>query len=574
MFHLKPSSAAFLLSSVALAVAAPAFAQVDPAPSSAIERDARTGAPLPVPKPPEQSPIDGRSIADGPVAKEACASGSCVSVSAFRFEGNTVFSQADLEKAAVAAHPQAKAYDLPGLRGVAAAVTSFYRRKGYLVATAWIPPQQAGDGTILIRIAEGKLSAPNPVVVASGATSKSAPAAAVAVQHKLCPDGACVDELIRQERLESALLTVGDALGANVTAQLAPGVQEGSSILNIDATPRKEPFLTLGADNFGSEAVGKYQFAASLSLANSLVAGDRLSAQAMTTQKADVASGGLQYSLPMGFTGARIAIGGFYSNYTLTGAFAPLGAHGRSYGGTGSLSWTVLRRADSYLTLSTSVEIARLSDVMLGLLNGRDHWSWRTGFQGQFADAWLGTPAQTQLQLNFVRTTLDFDDVRFNTGGTEGSASKLVGRFNRVQSLTHGFTLGVMANGQLASRNLDSYDKLTISGPSGVRAYPIGEYGGDRAVAAQFSLGWATPLGALGTLSLEGFYDAGWARLKIDPVSAQGNDVHLDGAGAQISLARQGGYALSVFWARAISTPASQIDGHKDRVGASLNYAF
>lgn len=569
---MKTPAAALLLSSVAMGLATPAFAQV--APVVPIERDARTGAPTPVPVPPDLPAISGVAEHGSSGAPSACGSGRCIAVTAFRFEGNSAFSSAELARVAAAVYPAARDYDLAGLRGIATGITRFYRSKGYLVATAWIPPQQSGDGTILIRLLEGRLSLPDPVATAPGATSRKAAIAAGAVERNLCGESGCQDRLLRQDRLEAALLTVGDALGTNVTAQLQPGLQEGSSLLLIDAAPRKEPIFTIGADNFGSKAVGQYQFAANLALPNTFTAGDRLTAQALTTQKADMASAGVQYSVPLRFTGLRATFGGFYTNYTLTGTFAPLGAHGRSYGGSGTLAWTLLRRSDGYVAVSTSLEVARLSDVLLGMSNGRDHWSWRTGVQAQLTDHWLGAPAQSQFQLNFVRTALDFDDRRFDGGNTAGTASKLVGKINRVQFLTKGFTLGVLASGQLASRNLDPYDKLTISGPAGVRAYPTGEYGGDRALAAQFSLGWGTSLGRLGTLSLEGFYDAGWARLKIHPLAVAGNDVHLDGAGVQVSVARERGYALSLFWAHAVSTAASQIDGHKQRLGASLNYAF
>ena len=153
-------------------------------------------------------------------------------------------------------------------------------------------------------------------------------------------------------------------------------------------------------------------------------------------------------------------------------------------------------------------------------------------------------------------------------------ATKLVGRLYRVQALAGGFTWSVMATGQIASRNLDPYDKLTISGPNGVRAYPIGEYGGDNAFVSQFALGWRRPVGPLGTLAVEGFYDVGRARLQVDPRVVRGNEVKLNGAGAQISLARPSGWALSLFWARALTTAASQVDGQRDRVGGSINFAF
>lgn len=550
-------------------------AQHAAAQTGAVERDARLGAPAPVPAASVARPI---GAAEEPVAAgeqaHRCVGDGCVEVRAFRFEGNRLYTTAALD-AVVARAGGPGAYDLDGLRRVAAAVTQFYRRHGYLVATAWIPPQQEAGGTITIRIAEGRFAAPKAALPAPDAVDATlARAVAAGVNQQLCADAICHDVAVRQGGLEHALLTAGDALGKVVTARLAPGTEDGTSILYVNATARDEPVLTVGADNYGSEAVGRYQFAASVALPNMLTAGDRLTAQVMTTDKADVASGGAQYSVPLAFTGARLSFGGFYTDYTLTGVFAPLGAHGRSYGGTAALAWTVIRRPDSALTFSTGLEVARLNDVLLGYANGRDHWSGRVGIQGQFADAWLGTAAQSQMQLNVVRSSLDFDDPLFDRGGTGGVATKLVGRLYRVQALAGGFTWSVMATGQIASRNLDPYDKLTISGPNGVRAYPIGEYGGDNAFVSQFALGWRRPVGPLGTLAVEGFYDVGRARLQVDPRVVRGNEVKLNGAGAQISLARPSGWALSLFWARALTTAASQVDGQRDRVGGSINFAF
>ena len=50
------------------------------------------------------------------------------------------------------------------------------------------------------------------------------------------------------------------------------------------------------------------------------------------------------------------------------------------------------------------------------------------------------------------------------------------------------------ARGQLASRNLDSSERLSLGGFSGVRAYPQGEASGDVGYTARAELRWLLPL--------------------------------------------------------------------------------
>lgn len=564
-----------------LLVPAAAFAQTA---NTSIEQSAREGAPRPIPQAPAKAPLRGAAPApegaDGALGTGAdngvaCTSGHCLTVTTFRLEGNSALTREQIEKAVPALRGPTHRYDLKGLDGVTAAITRFYRSKGYIVATAWIPPQQAADGTLLIRIAEGRYSSPEPIHAASATPDKRTQRALAAVRKTLCKQGSCEGQPVIGYDLEAALLNAGDVTGSTVQGNLSAGEQEGTTQLTVDATRRKVPLLTLGANNYGSSAVGRYQFSGALSLGDLLQYGDQITASAMTTQKADVANGALQYSMPIGLSGLRGAIGGFYSDYSLGGEFAVLGAHGRSFGGNASLVMPLLRRGDTSLSAGLTTEVARLEDVLLTNENGRSHYSVRLAGNGAFGDSWLGTRAHTSIEVDYVWTHLDFDDVTQDAGNNRGSASKLVGKLNRTQSLGGAFTLGALVTAQIATRNLDPYDKLSISGPTGVRAYPIGEASGDNAIVGQFSLGWALPLPRIkGTLGVQGFYDAGWARLKKDPLSISGNNVHLDGAGVQIDLARQNAYALSFFWAHVLTEGRSQIDGHANRIGASINYAF
>lgn len=78
-----------------------------------------------------------------------------VLVKGFSFSGNTVISQLDLE--AVTQSYIGRSLTLPDLEEVAATVTDLYRRKGYTLATAYVPQQEIRFGVVSITILEGRV---------------------------------------------------------------------------------------------------------------------------------------------------------------------------------------------------------------------------------------------------------------------------------------------------------------------------------------------------------------------------------------------------------------------------------
>jgi hemolysin activation/secretion protein len=52
-------------------------------------------------------------------------------------------------------------------------------------------------------------------------------------------------------------------------------------------------------------------------------------------------------------------------------------------------------------------------------------------------------------------------------------------QFLRIQRVNEKLNLQLLANAQFADKNLDSSEKLSLGGATGVRAYPSGEASGD-----------------------------------------------------------------------------------------------
>lgn len=130
--------------------------------------------------------------------------------------------------------------------------------------------------------------------------------------------------------------------------------------------------------------------------------------------------------------------------------------------------------------------------------------------------------------------------------------------------------------GQWASRNLDSYNQITLGGINGVRAYTSADGVGDRGGLASLELTQTlSPV-----LSVTAFYDGGQVQAQAEPLNASAlNRYSLQGAGLQL----QGRYFqlhYTLTWAKGLGDYAgwvpSNIESHpgNSRVNLSVSYLF
>jgi len=150
------------------------------------------------------------------------------------------------------------------------------------------------------------------------------------------------------------------------------------------------------------------------------------------------------------------------------------------------------------------------------------------------------------------------------TARTNGSYEKLSFDVTRLQQLIGPLSLYGEARGQLASKNLDSSEKMELGGAYGVRAYPEGEAYGDEGyiltAEARLKLGGAwEPLG--GQLQAVAFADEGSVTYEKSPWLAGPNDRTLSAAGVGLNWTDRRNLMLKVSYAfrlgdeRALSAP-------------------
>ena len=277
------------------------------------------------------------------------------------------------------------------------------------------------------------------------------------------------------------------------------------------------------------------------------------------------------YQLQLG----KATVGAAYSwlGYELGKEFASLQAHGTAKVASVYGSYPLIRSRNTNLYAqlgydhkvfqdevdSTATVTDRKAQVLMATLRG-DHRD-SIGGGGLSSYAFTGTTGNIDIETPAMRT---FDAA---TAKTQGHYSKVGFSAMRLQSVTDIVSLYAGINGQVASKNLDSYEKMQLGGMNGVRAYPEGEAYADEGYLAtlearvqMFKYSQRMP----GQLQLIGFVDGGSVKINKTPWAAGNNRRSLSGAGVGLSWSKYNDYLVRAYYARKLGSGAALSAPDKD----------
>ena len=446
-------------------------------------------------------------------------------VKSLQFAGSTAFTPDAL--VAACEFTAGRTYTLAEVQAMAGRVERHYRAQGYPVAQAYLPAQDISDGAITIAVSEGRygqILVRNQSQVSPGLLSD------------LLQDSKPGD-LVQAAALESQLLLLADLPGTQIKSALVPGASFGSSDLLVDVLPSRRVSGNMDADNAGNYYTGAVRVGATLSLNEPTGEGDVASLRLLTSGE------GLNYfraayQLQIG----RARVGAAFSNmeYALGQELETLRANGtaRSMGIFGS--YPLLRSRQKNLNLGASYENKRFEDRLDSVASvteksARVYTASLTGDQRDSLGAGgLSTFALTVSSGTITILTAAARDFDAATAQSNGHFNKLSYGASRLQNLSTSFALYAAINGQVASKNLDSSEKMAQGGMFAVRAYPEGEAYGDEGYVVNLEARWLLPRRwqpASGQLQLVGFLDTGSTRVDKTPWSAEPNQRQLSGTG-------------------------------------------
>ncbi len=539
----------FRLSSIAvmLATSLPTWA-----PSALAQQQPDAGRTLqqqrPAPQPPQAagSTVNVQTPATAPTA----AGGPKVTVESITISGNSVFSEDQLLQ--VLGDYAGKSYDLAGLRGLTEAIANRYREAGYPFARAFLPQQAGTQGRLRIEVLEGRYGA----VQALGDEALTGPASKFL--GILSPGS-----VINGKLLERTTLILDDQPGIKIAPIIRPGRELGSGDLDVRIDRRPGFSGDVGLDNHGNRFTGEHRVRANFQWDSPFTFGDQASLRLLYSDEG-MWLGSLGYSLPLGASGLRGNAGHSETYYLLSKDYSALGATGSARVSTLGLTYPLVRSQKANLNLAVTIQQKSLNDRQRSSGADDRKLSDSLPFTLSFDrrdTLWGGgvTYGSLAYTSGTLRLGLSLQGSDESSGqDTRGGFRKVNLDIARVQATRWAGLVGfARLSTQEASKNLDSSESFSLGGPSGVRAYPVGEGNGDAGWLAQVEIRYA-----IGAYVPYLFHDAGRVVLNAknaslaSPASPNHRAIAGHGIGlrfnqgklnvdATVSWASQGGEALS-----------------------------
>ena len=385
-------------------------------------------------------------------------------VNAFAFEGNTVFSEAEL--AAVVAPFIGRELSFAELLQARSAITQHYIDNGFITSGALIPPQTLDQGTVTIQILEGSVETIN-----INGTRRLRPGY---IRRRLAIATAAP---LNVNRLVEALqLLQLNPLIANISAELATGVQPGTSVIEVQVTEADSFHVDLQVDNARNPSVGTFRRGGTVTEANLLGLGDEIRLTYANTDGSDEFEG--RYTLPIN---ARNGTLGFYVDYNdskvITPPFDVLDIKSNSW------DYELTYRQPVYQTpsqeLAMGATLARresfnyLLDTPFPLSPGANDQGETRLSIARFFQEWLDRDRRSVLALRsqFSLGTNLFN-ATVNDDGPDGQFFAWRGQAQWLRLLAPDTLLLLRSDLQLAANPLVPLEQFGLGGQDTVRGYP------------------------------------------------------------------------------------------------------
>jgi len=464
-------------------------------------------------------------------------------VKSLQVTGSQAFSGVDL--IAISGFKPGSALTLGELRRMALKIADHYHENGYPVAQAYLPAQDINDGAVTIAVTEGrygKILVRNQTNIAGSVITD-------------LMEGVSVGDTVMTAPLQSHLLLLSDLPGIKVNSTLVPGTAYGTTDLLVDVLPGRRVTGSIDADNAGNFYTGAINMGATISLSEPAGQGDVATLRLLASVE------GLNYfrasyQMQVG----KVRLGAAYSSleYTLGQDFQSLMANGtakttRFYG-----SYPLIRSPNRNLYAGLAYDNKRFQDRMdsVGSVLDKSAHVLMASLSGDHRDT-LGSGGDNSYSLTLTSGTINiltsgaraFDAI---TVQSNGRFNKLGFSANRLQRVSHSFTLFTGIRGQLASKNLDISEKMELGGMYGVRAYPEGEAFGDQGYLMTLEGRYQLPQWSQrlpGQMQLIGFVDAGTVKLNANPWTTETNQRTLSAMGVGLNWWASSDFLLQVIYA-------------------------
>ena len=510
-----------------------------------------------------------KSLLEENKKKEVKPSNEKILVKSFKIEGNIkAFQVTELQNLLLDLNNQQLTFEQIQL--AADRITDFYNKKGFLLAQAIIPKQEINNGVVIILVNEGKLDSKEPYKV-NGQNLR------ISEQSLKDYMDAVLGDYVLKDSVERGLLNINDIPGVKANLALEPGTDLGTTrmILNVNEGPLAQGSFTF--DNYGNRYTGSLRGNASVDFNNPTGIGDQFSILATKAIEGDLELKKFSYNFPISNNGLRGGV--FYSVVDFKigkELITNPQSTGKAENANLNLKYPLVRSTAESALVNFNYDKKYLYNTSTGsVTSDKELKNYNFGLTYQRTDQIFGG-GFTQANFNYTMGDLDLSKVASSLSTDQGTSGyKTNGSFNkkniqisRIQQINDKINLNFLIDAQLASKNLDTSEKMSLGGPSGIRAYPSGEASGDEGyrynIDLKYSLG-NFPL--IGDMTSSIFYDYGKIKQykNKDAVSSPitNNEYSLSGYGLGLDTINSSNFSLKFIAAHTNgSNPGASAQGN------------
>lgn len=360
------------------------------------------------------------------------------------------------------------------LRKMTVAVERLYAQRGFMAVRVLIPKQRMQNDTLTLQVIEGRYATPK----VRASSPRELETAQRIIEHATCLAPCSTPPHVMSADIDRAMYLLNDLPGISAAATLKAGALPGTTLLDVEVAPIKHLSGYAGANNHGNAYTGRNQLNAGVALNSTLLIGDQVTLDGVTSTEALEHHTGLQqygvsYSLPVGPYGTRVGGGYSHLDYVLNGAFDPLDAEGDSDAYSAWISHPLWLSHLGRLEARAVYEYSDFSDRLLHVVD-RSRNTQTTTAQLSGYRFWDNSVAGFSLASTVGR--LHFGDpldqaIDRQTRQSQGSFFKQRIDGYWQQTLAPQWSAFAALRTQLTNSNLDSSQSLVLGGPGGVRAF-------------------------------------------------------------------------------------------------------
>jgi hemolysin activation/secretion protein len=489
-------------------------------------------------------------------------------VNAFDFSGNTVFKKRLLKRLLERfVDMELNLYDL---NRAADTITTFYHDRGYTLARAVIPTQRVTDGTVIIRIVEGRIGK----VRMSGNRRYSK--SFIRARTQLLKRGT----LVTTDRLETTMLLLNDLPGLSAKLVLEPGEEFGDTDAEIQLG-EKLFGGSVGFNNFGRKETGHNRLDFALQLNSPFGWGDQLAVGGSRTNQGLVRYGRIGYSIPLNAIGTRLSVGASRVVYDVDSALVQkLGLSGDVTTTDMTVTHPVVRTRDDTEILSVGVKRDRLTQSALhSTLSDNTITALKLGYQFSLINEDTSvTNANFSLTTNFKSVDQKLTSLDSNFSQQNAVLARWEMDASHNAPLNGKWDLYLRADVMYSSQMLPDTEKFSLGGPASVRGYRPSELRGDSGYLGTMELRRPFSLGSsFGLFRLTA--DTGEVTYKMSGLGPNGfpyrdSSDRLHSVGFGMTLFPAKSMVASIDVARPIGGKPDAVDERSTRIWMSLSASF